>query len=396
MVKYLLLLLSLALIVSAQRRIKVICDLGDDLVKELAILTQPTRVEVSGECYLTQTAIISIDGIHLVTEPGYTALITAMGDFPVLFIDGGRNVTVDSLPIRGGSTGILLDNQASVVLRDSQVIDCTNGIRVAGQSYLQLDNVRLVRNTGNGLDGVENSAVVLISTLTITNTGNFALILSESSSLTFRNNAQATLTSNAFGVQISSGSSFFLDQGSFLSVTKSTLIGLSVNVGGSMILFRANVVTSESGLDGASITLGGTLFVDQTASWIANSNLRDGIRIEQGIVRLSNLAGGGPDNLGPLIQTNNNGRRGISVGRNSFLDLQSPGPIRGIQSSGNSQLLTDGDLWVDYSSSCTLRFSTVGLLVAGFYSILDTASSTVTSVVCDGTVKTRGTISCPP
>jgi len=282
------------------------------------------------------------------------------------------------------------------VLEGSQVNEAVGGgIQVIGKSSLYLDSVSLDANTGIALVGSENSAIILLSTLSITNTADsFSILIAESSSLTFRSNSQATITDNLFGVQITSSSSFDLESGSSLSVTGNELIGISVNVGASMTLFRSNVVTSSNGLDGASITLGATLFVDQTASFIANNNGRDGIRMEEAILRMNNLG----TTLGPLVETNNNVRRGMSVGRNSILDLQATAPIRGLQSTGNSQSPNaGGDLWVDYSSSVSLRSSTVGLLVAGFYSLLDTASSTVSTVVCtDSTVRTRGTITCPP
>jgi len=129
-------------------------------------------------------------------------------------------------------------------------------------------------------------------------------------------------------------------------------------------------------------------FIDQFSSFTANNNLRDGLRIEETTVRINNLSG-----LGPLIETKNNGRRGTSVGRNSFLDLGSSGPIRGLQSSNNVL----EDLFLDFSSYAILRSCSIGKMNLQFRSQVDfQAGTTVSTLTCSSDSSARGIISCPP
>jgi hypothetical protein len=304
------------------------------------------------------------------------------------------------LTVNTGLVGIRVEKQGALQLTNVRSTNnAASGIQVEGASFLQFNVQNFVESNPNaGIIVTDNSVVVVTGTLSIAATATgFGVNMADSSSWTQRKNAAVTCTTNLFGFQATGSSSVFINENASLDTSANQLIGLSVNVGATITLFRGSVTSSDNGLDGASITVDSTLFIDQASAFVCNNNNRHGLRVEQSTVRINNV-GGGP---GPLIETKNNQRSGTSIGRASFLDLNSVTVARGLQSSNNnlSNNPLDFDLLVDFGSSSMIRWSILGKVAIKFGSRVDfvtvTGPSTVASLVCDTGVDVRNSpVSC--
>jgi hypothetical protein len=332
---------------------KVDCNKGQSINKALTSKSDDLVVEFSGTC--AEDVLIARDRVTLrgtgaapkiVGEPG----IPFADRKPGVSVRGASNVlltgfTVDDSDSRGieafAASGLTVDNV--------EVTDSRTGLILLGQSQVHVRNCDFTFNTGDGIGVWDNSALTLEGTNNLNNNTRAGLIMSGGSSAGLSPlGATTNANDNLMGIWLQLGAQAQLSSagGASTNVHGNPAVGLEVQ---SQSHWGASITVSGSDY-GVSIDLGGSA---------------------EGPFTISSCFFGLYVDAASNIDVNN-----LALTGNDYHLYLEGGEAR----VRNSTITGAGNTDVTLEFGARLR----------------APGSSAGTVSCDGTVLTRGGISCPP
>ncbi|NOT55407.1 MAG: hypothetical protein HOP18_12440 [Deltaproteobacteria bacterium] len=365
------------------------CDKGKTIAKALEQAKPGETIDVQGTC--RETLTIRTDGVALVGRGG--AVIDG-GRQTVVTVAGAQRVTLQGLTIRNGHLGLVATGGANVTLHNITIQNNVNsGLRVEGQSSLELTDCVSQGNTLNGVEVDRASEVKISGSFLSQNNQLFGLVLNNASSVTFAQ-ATATVQHNTLGIQIGANSSAFLaDAATTVTASNNLATGLTVVSGSTLFAFEGKIVAENNRFNhGVSANSHSNIDLDRGGTIIARNNGQDGIQLEDSLLNLFNM----PGLPGSRVEASGNRRHGLSAFLESRIDLSGDSVVTS-QNNDNAGLLADNGSFVRLVNS-TLTSNRGRDLVLSFGSRADlNTTNAIGTVSCDDTVLIRGnaSLSCP-
>jgi len=335
--------------------------------------------------------VVRTDGLTL-TGVG-TAVIDG-GAPAALTVEGAHGVSFAQFEVRNGVNGIVGVNGAHLALTGVNVHDnSVFGISLQTASSATLSDVTTSRNGVHGLDLQTGSAATVTGSLTSTNNRVFGINVN-GSSLTF-SKAKATVTGNALGIQIATGSNAFInDSKSVLDVNNNLAVGLTIVSGAHMVSFGGTINASGNPVTGVSINSKAGLDLD-AGSQLNVFNNGDGVVLQEASVmtvfntpQFSGVPGFS------TVNSHDNQLNGVRVQTGSTLTLSNQAKVISTQ-NGRTGLLADNGVGVTLVDSI-LTGNTLRDLQLTFGARADLQRLTFGTYTCDATVLVRGTsLACP-
>jgi hypothetical protein len=351
---------------TTQAVIHVNCDGGQSLAHAVKHAKEGQTIRISGTCHervpiatprLTLAgvggAVIDGAGVELGPGPEFDGL---------LVIDGVTGVTITGLTIQNAAgNGVLAQRGAAFAMHDTIVQDnAVTGIVVVDHSSAELTNCATTRNR-LGLDVFTSSSAVLKGTFSSTQNGNGVDI--NGVSIVELRGARVELNQNGgYGLVAASGSQvaiFGAGQGSTITANGNGFAGIVLG-DGTLTAYVPAVISASNNTFGLLLN---------DARVVAIPNAGTTFHLENNTVGMSVGLGSQVHIFGGLtVQGNGTGVLADGAGT---LTLASP-PANPSTITGNGM-----DVSLGFGTRSTIDGVTIGTLV------------------CDGTVLSRGTRTCP-
>ena len=350
---------------SAVKRVN--CDGGQSLAHAVKHAKEGQTIRVRGTCHervVIATPRLALVGVGAAVIDGAGVKLGPDPEFDgLLVIDGVTGVTITGLTIQNASgNGVLAQRGARFSMNDSLVQDNTvTGIVVLDHSGAELTNCATQRNR-LGLDVVTSSSAVLKGTFSSSQNGNGVDI--NGTSIVELRGARVELNENAgYGLVAGSGShvaifGFQVSDDSTLTANGNGFAGMILS---SAILtaYVPAVITASNNAFGLFLSDGGILAPDGVTKF----------RIDNNTVGMSVLRGSQVHIVGGLtVQANGTG-----------ILADGAGPLTLTSVAANPSTITGNgtDMLLLFGTRSTIEGVTIGTLV------------------CDATVLSRGTRTCP-
>jgi hypothetical protein len=351
------------------------CDAGQSINQALRRAEPGATIAVRGTCRerVVITQPVTLDGGGSAVVDGSAG--ATLGQLPVLpefdgvvVIDGVTGVALRGLTIQNGvSNGIVAAHGAAATLKDvTSEGNTSTGIVVSDNSLVESIDSATRANGEAGFDVFTSSTLILRGTFTASDNGNSGGVANGQSIVELRG-AQVTIANNAvFGLIAGSQSQlaifgFQAARSSTLTVSGSGFAGIGIAGNSSFTLFSDTVITAEN--NGVGILVAAGSEVDSPPFSTSRIVLRsNGVGM--------NVFAGSKAFLNAGLDIRGNGT-GVLVDEAS-LHL---GAVSGLSASiaGN-----DTDMQLAFGSRSTIENVTVG-----------------TPLVCESSVLSRGTVTCP-
>ena len=341
------------------------CSKGEMIGEALAKADRGDTIRVTGTC--RERATITTDRLTL--DGQGTAVLDGAGvarttDFSgLLTIDGARGVTVTGFTIQNApSDGILALHAATCVVSNTTVQDnALMGIEVADLSTAELTDFTTRRNL-LGVNVLNESLVIFRGSIIIKDNRGDGLDLFGRSTADLRG-AHVEASNNAFGLAAINGQLVVhpnIGRGSAITATNNRVAGIGIGAS-NFDIFATITVTAENNGFGLFCPAGGKLLDPFGRGTFVFRNNGTGLFFSAGCLALVN-----PAML--TVQNNSTGMLADAADTLSFVT----NPPNGSAISGNG---TDVDL--RFGTRATIQGITVG------------------TIVCDGTILSRGSTKCP-
>ena len=344
------------------------CDTGQSLAHAVRVATEGQTIRVRGTCHervqvttprLTlvgaENAVMDGTGVELGPDREFDGLVV---------IDGVTGVTVSGLAIqKSAGNGVLAHHGAAVALRDVRLQDnAFTGVVVVDHSSAELADCVSTRNR-LGLDVVTSSSAVFKGTVSITENGNGVDI--NGNSIVELRGAQVELNENGgYGLIAASGSHIAIfgwqsAAGSAVTANGNGFAGLIFGQG-TLTTYVPSVITASNNTTFGILLNAANLFAPFEEARFRLENNGIGMSVGQGTTIL--IA------AGLTIQANGAGLVADGAGTLTLRSTQAnPSTITG----------NGSDMRLLFGTRSTIEGVTIGTLV------------------CDGTVLSRGTKICP-
>jgi hypothetical protein len=373
-------LLSPGAVATAGQHIDVNCDSGQKLARAVRRAAPGTSIRVHGTCnerVVIVTDRITLDGQGSAVLDG-TGVVPSDQEFNgLLTIDGARGVVIRRFTVRNSAgEGILVRNGAAVsVIGTLAQNNGFTGIAVVDNSSLHLQDAQMTQNLF-GLDAVNASAIVLEGSIAITDNVASGLTASGNSAVELRPAKLNASNNGAFGIALDSAwmaiPGFETARGSSITASNNGLCGLGAGGGGKLFV-GGTPISSGTGVN--VITASGNA---DCGIWLPG----DGSVVS-------------PFGAAKFVLQNN--QVGLRIGDNSAVFI-----VGGLTITKNSQY----GVLADAAAASTLvnippNPSSIGgnttdvSLGFGSRVTFNGAPFVASALVCDGTVLTRGTHTCP-
>jgi hypothetical protein len=271
-------LLCLSAPLSAQFKptLNVNCTRGESLAVVAANALPNLVINIKGTC----AGPININASGVQLNAVGAAAINGGGKDAVT-VSGAQRVTLSGLTITGGNNGIVAQNGAGVTL----VNDTVSGNKVTG--IVALANSSITVNGGSsqgnavhGLDIEATSALVVTGSYSISGNGVFGINVNNGSSITLTA-ANLNVTQNTLGIQLGTNASGFVDGQSILIASQNFSDGITIVSGSHVVDFGGTIQTISNAIHGISLNSKGGLDLDAGSQVTSDSNLGDGVHLEQ-------------------------------------------------------------------------------------------------------------------
>jgi Periplasmic copper-binding protein (NosD) len=345
------------------------CDGGQSLAHAVKHAKEGQTIRISGTCHervpiatprLTLAgvgaAVIDGTGIELGADPEFDGL---------LVIDGVTGVTITGLTIQNASgNGVLAQRGAAFSMHDTLVQDnAVTGIVVLDHSAAELTNCVTQRNR-LGLDVVTSSSAVLKGTFSSSQNGNGVDI--NGTSIVELRGARVELNQNGgYGLIAASGSQVAIfgwqaSEGSWLTANGNGFAGIVLGAG-TLSAYVPAVISAANNAFGLFLN-DGTL--------VAPPNAGATFRLDNNTVGMMVRLGSQVHVFGGGLTVQGNGTGVLADGAGSLTLASVPANPSVITGNGT-------DVSLGFGTRSTIDGVTIGTLV------------------CDGTVLSRGTRTCP-
>jgi hypothetical protein len=289
--------------------ININCGRGDSLAIIAANAFPNTLINIKGAC--TGPINIAADGIQL---NGVSAASINGSGKDAITISGAKRITLTGLTITGAANGVVAKNGAQVLVQNETVSgNAQSGIVALTSSSVTVTGGSSQGNGFHGIDVESTSALVVTGTYTITGNGVFGINVNNGSSLTLTG-ANLNVTQNTLGIQLGTNASGFLDGQSVLLANQNVSDGITIVSGSHVVDFGGTIQTISNGIHGISLNSKAGLDLDAGSQVTSNSNLGDGVHLEQEseltIFNNPNFSGN-PNTT--LLTVENNLNNGINV-----------------------------------------------------------------------------------
>jgi hypothetical protein len=365
---------------AGDQRIDVNCDSGQKLARAVRRAAPGTTIRVHGTCnerVVIVTNRITLDGQGSAVLDG-TGVAPSDQEFNgLLTIAGARGVVIRRFTVRDSAgEGILVRNGAAVSVIDTVAHNNGfTGIAVVDNSSLHLENAVMTQNLF-GLDAVNASTIALEGSIAVT--GNFAsgLTASGNSAVELRPAKLDASNNGAFGIALDNAwlaiPGFETAQGSTITASNNGLCGLGAGAGGKLYVggtpissgTGVNVITASGNADcGIWLPADGLVGSPFGAARFVLEKNQVGLRIGDNSAVFI---------VGGLVITNNaqHGVLADAGGASTLVNI----PTNPSSIAGNAT-----DVSLGFGSRVTFNG----------------APFVASALVCDGTVLTRGTHTCP-
>lgn len=347
-------------------------------------------MQFTGVCH--GPVVITADGLTL--KGVGTAVIEGDGQDAVT-VAGASRVTLDSIEVRNGLSGIVGLNGAHVALSGVTSHDnAVFGVTLQTASSAVLSDVTASQNGVFGLDLQTGSAATVTGNLTASNNGVFGINVN-GSSITL-SKAHVVANGNALGIQIATGANAFInDSDSDITANNNFSVGLTIVSGAHMVSFGGTINASGNPVAGVSVNSKAGLDLD-AASKLNVANNGDGLLLQEASVmtvfntpQFSGVPGFS------TVDANHNTGNGVRVLSGSTLTLVNQARVVSTQNA-RIGLQVDDAVSVTLVNS-TIAGNTVKDIQLTFGTRADLQTLTFGTYTCDSTVLVRGTsgITCP-
>jgi len=204
------------------KEIKVKCDKGESVQKELDKLDGPATIVVTGTCH--EYLEIKKDDV---TIQGGTYLPPTPPDpnRNIIFINSARRVSITGVIITGGRSGISVYQGGSLTLDNSTISEATSyGVLLSYGASVNINACIIQQNTLEGVMVTNNSALNLTKS-TITANRRTGIVVTRSSSAQLGHSASGVPGLNTITDNLGNGLS--ITRSAFASIDNNTITGNS-------------------------------------------------------------------------------------------------------------------------------------------------------------------------
>lgn len=297
-------------------------------------------------------------------------------------IDGGA--AADAVAVKGASR---------VSIASAEIRNGVNGIVATDGAHIQLTDVNIHDNLVHGLTVETGSSASVTGSFTSSHNRVFGINVN-GSAITFEN-ATATVSGNAVGVQIAtSGNAFLGDSATSITATNNLAVGLTVVSGAHLVSFGGTINASGNPVAGVSVNSKAGLDLD-AGSTLNTFNNGDGLLVQEASVMtvFNNPMFSGVSGAS-TINSHDNALNGVRLQTGSTLTFSNLAKVTSTRNSATG-LLADNGVAVTLSIAVvsTLTGNTAKDLQLTFGARADLNSLTFGTYSCDATVLVRGTSS---
>jgi len=258
----------------------------------------------------SENVLISKDNITLQGAGAANTVIDGGGE-DVIVIQGGKAVTIKTLTVRSGNTGIIARRGATFEVRDILVQDCsTKGIQVDENSTARIADSKVMRNGDDGILVFRNSSVTILGMVESSNNTRFGFHFLNTSNGFFYG---ATITANdngRHGIMVSQSSSL-TSQSSTVTVKNNTNDGVCVLSASALDLDSGSWITENNNRCGLNVAVSSSLYINTNCSLISRQNKNYGMEVAE----TSNAE------IGGTVLIDGNGEYGMFVFNSSSLGI---------------------------------------------------------------------------
>jgi hypothetical protein len=343
---------------------------------------------------------INVTGLQL--NGGGSATINGGGKDAVT-ITGAQRVTLSGLAITGGGNGVVAQNGAQVLLQNDTVSgNSLSGIVALTNSSVTVTGGSSQGNAVHGLDIEATSALVVTGSYSISGNGVFGINVNNGSSLTLTA-ANLTVTQNTLGIQLGTNAAGFLDGQSTLLANQNLSDGITIVSGSHVVDFGGTIQTVSNRIHGISLNSKAGLDLDAGSQVTSNSNLGDGVHLEQEseltVFNNPNFSGNPNATLLTVQQNQGDGinlQTGSKLLDDNYAAIVAQQNLIGILADDGSSVSFGQTIQVSgVNSFITGNTRDIQLTYGSRFTSL--ANDFFTTYVCDATVIPRGAsgITCP-
>lgn len=375
------------------------CTRGESLANTVAFALPGTLINIKGTC--SGPINITTDGLEL--NAVGAATINGAGKNAVT-ISGAKRITISGLTITGGAIGVTAQNGAQVtLLNDSVSANAVSGIAELANSSVTVSGGSSSGNAVHGIDVEATSALVVTGSYSISGNGVFGINVNNGSSLTLTA-ANLTVTQNTLGIQFGTNAAGFLDGQSTLLANQNFSDGITIVSGSHVVDFGGIIQTISNAIHGISLNSKAGLDLDAGSQVTSNSNLGDGVHLEQEseLTVFNNPNFSGNPNA-TLLTVQQNQSNGINVLTGShMLDdnyaavVAQQNKIAGIAADDGSSVSFGQTIPVT-GVNTTISMNQTDVLLTFGSRFTSAANMSVGTLHCDATVLIRGALAftCP-